>query len=96
MSDSEESYVEEEEEEEVTTEESEASSKSEKDSNNTGPGCIHYKRRCLFVSPCCSKIYPCRVCHDENNDHTLDRHKVEEIICSVCNTRQKVSKRYVV
>ena len=58
-------------------------------------GCKHYKRRCLFVSPCCGKTFPCRVCHDEDNTHVLDRRSVNEIICSLCNTKQSVSDKYV-
>uniref|UniRef100_H2Z9L1 RING finger and CHY zinc finger domain-containing protein 1 n=1 Tax=Ciona savignyi TaxID=51511 RepID=H2Z9L1_CIOSA len=57
-------------------------------------GCNHYKRRCLFVSPCCGKIYPCRLCHDEEiTSHSLDRHAVREIVCSECKERQLISKK---
>lgn len=53
-------------------------------------GCSHYKRRCLFVTPCCNKLYQCRYCHDENESHYFNRRTVSELICIECNTRQRV------
>ena len=53
--------------------------------------CVHYERKCNIVAPCCNKIYGCRVCHDEftNCEHgPMDRFKIQEIVCKVCNTRQ--------
>lgn len=55
-------------------------------------GCSHYERRCAYVSPCCSKVYPCRICHDDNEKHKINRHAVSEIICLVCDTRQPVNR----
>ncbi|EEA07863.1 CHY zinc finger domain-containing protein [Cryptosporidium muris RN66] len=57
-------------------------------------GCNHYKRLCKIVAPCCNKVYWCRHCHNEDplNDHgDLDRHKISEIVCAICNTHQRVS-----
>ncbi|XP_055599616.1 RING finger and CHY zinc finger domain-containing protein 1 [Uranotaenia lowii] len=53
-------------------------------------GCAHYKRRAKFVTPCCNKFYMCRYCHDENETHFFNRKTVTELICTECNTRQKV------
>ncbi|XP_046388955.1 RING finger and CHY zinc finger domain-containing protein 1-like isoform X1 [Ischnura elegans] len=53
-------------------------------------GCEHYRRKCKFVTPCCDKIYTCRFCHDENETHPVKRQEVRELICSSCQTRQKV------
>ena len=41
-------------------------------------------------SPCCAKEYTCRICHNDKEDHEIDRHSVVEIRCLKCNTRQKV------
>lgn len=57
------------------------------------PSCRHYTRRCCFVSPCCRKKYVCRLCHDENESHQIDRYTVNEIICLQCKLQQKVSDR---
>lgn len=36
-------------------------------------GCEHYERQCSIVAPCCGRGYPCRLCHDANEDHKVDR-----------------------
>ncbi|KAK2162018.1 hypothetical protein LSH36_106g03009 [Paralvinella palmiformis] len=54
-------------------------------------GCSHYKRRCAFISPCCKKVYVCRICHNENERHEIDRHAIQEIKCTECGTIQGVS-----
>lgn len=43
-----------------------------------------------FQTPCCGKFYKCRYCHDENEDHHFDRKTLTELICTKCDTRQKV------
>ncbi|KAH8410295.1 hypothetical protein KR009_010784 [Drosophila setifemur] len=58
-------------------------------------GCAHYKRRAMFVTPCCNKFYKCRFCHDENETHHFDRKTLTELICSECNTRQTVREQCV-
>jgi len=51
-------------------------------------GCKHYKRKCLLQAPCCKKFYVCRVCHDENENHTIDRFAVRTIQCMLCGELQ--------
>lgn len=53
-------------------------------------GCVHYKRKSKFVTPCCNKVYTCRFCHDDAEDHAVNRKEVTELICTLCNTRQPV------
>lgn len=53
-------------------------------------GCAHYKRRAKFVTPCCNKLYNCRYCHDENESHYFNRKTVTQLICTECDTRQRV------
>ncbi|ESO87512.1 hypothetical protein LOTGIDRAFT_194257 [Lottia gigantea] len=55
-------------------------------------GCTHYKRKCILITPCCDKEYTCRVCHDDNENHELNRRSVEKLKCMKCNTIQKVSR----
>jgi RING finger/CHY zinc finger protein 1 len=66
--------------------------------------CKHYIRRCKLVTPCCDKIYTCRLCHDEEqnsdavpitNHHNLDRTVVTLIICINCNKEQPVSNQCI-
>lgn len=56
-------------------------------------GCTHYQRRSKFVTPCCNKVYTCRFCHDENENHPVNRKDVTELVCTSCNTRQKVQAK---
>ncbi|CAB4043727.1 RING finger and CHY zinc finger domain-containing 1-like, partial [Paramuricea clavata] len=51
--------------------------------------CQHYVRKCCLVSPCCNKVYPCRLCHDEKENHKLVRANVKFIECLQCGSRQK-------
>lgn len=53
-------------------------------------GCAHYKRRAKFVTPCCNKFYMCRYCHDEYETHFFNRKTVTELVCTECDTRQRV------
>ncbi|EDO30561.1 predicted protein [Nematostella vectensis] len=54
-------------------------------------GCEHYTRRCAFVTPCCNNIYACRICHDEKENHQLDRKSVQSVKCLQCNNIQDVA-----
>ncbi|KXZ51428.1 hypothetical protein GPECTOR_12g390 [Gonium pectorale] len=53
-------------------------------------GCQHYARKCQLVAPCCSKVFTCRLCHDEACDHRMDRYAVSEMRCMLCGERQPV------
>tara|TARA_Y100001933_G_C18969885_1_gene552010 strand:+ start:567 stop:1433 length:867 start_codon:yes stop_codon:yes gene_type:complete len=55
--------------------------------------CNHYDRNCDIIAFCCKKKYPCRLCHDENEDHNMDRKKTENIVCRKCNLKQVVSNK---
>ncbi|WAR22768.1 ZN363-like protein [Mya arenaria] len=57
---------------------------SEINSNSERQGCSHYARKCMFVSPCCKKFYPCRICHDETEKHEIDRTAVQRT-CEGCS-----------
>lgn len=50
--------------------------------------CQHYDRLYLIQAPCCSKMYTCRFCHDESENHPIDRFKIENIQCKECKTIQ--------
>lgn len=65
-------------------------------------GCAHYRRRCRLVAPCCGEVFWCRHCHndaknveepDPKRRHELERSKVQEVVCAVCDQRQPVAKR---
>ncbi|GAB6032722.1 RING finger and CHY zinc finger domain-containing protein 1 [Chamberlinius hualienensis] len=54
-------------------------------------GCQHYQRKCQLVGPCCGRVYTCRFCHDEKENHQLIRTNVMEVVCLVCQLKQNVS-----
>eukprot|EP00620_Florenciella_sp_RCC1587_P020882 CAMPEP_0182581158 /NCGR_PEP_ID=MMETSP1324-20130603/49149_1 /TAXON_ID=236786 /ORGANISM="Florenciella sp., Strain RCC1587" /LENGTH=380 /DNA_ID=CAMNT_0024797483 /DNA_START=217 /DNA_END=1356 /DNA_ORIENTATION=+ len=54
-------------------------------------GCKHYTRSCVIIPVCCGRPYECRLCHDEHENHEIDRHATQEIICKECDHRQPVS-----
>lgn len=47
-------------------------------------GCQHYTRKCWIKAACCNKYYPCRLCHDEAEDHQIDRRATQFIACTSC------------
>jgi hypothetical protein len=56
--------------------------------------CVHYERNCNVVSPCCGRVFGCRVCHDEispSSHPPIDRFMICEVVCKQCNTRQSAS-----
>ncbi|KAG0711018.1 RING finger and CHY zinc finger domain-containing protein 1 [Chionoecetes opilio] len=55
-------------------------------------GCDHYRRKCKLVSPCCKNNYICRFCHDEGENHALDRPNITQVECLVCNKMQPFSQ----
>ena len=58
-------------------------------------GCKHYQRGCLMQAFCCKKFVPCRLCHDEEMDHKIDRFKTELMKCKYCNKIQSVSDKCI-
>lgn len=56
------------------------------------PVCSHYKIKCHIESPCCHRIFGCRLCHDDAIfDHKIDRYAISHVICTDCHTKQPVS-----
>jgi len=55
-------------------------------------GCKHYMRNCRKLSNCCGKWYTCRFCHDEQEDHQVDRFKTMQMMCMHCQTQQAVGQ----
>ena len=55
--------------------------------------CDHYDRNCLLECPKCLKFYQCRLCHDEHEDHKIDRFSVKNIKCKLCKTVQPPSNK---
>lgn len=54
-------------------------------------GCSHYKRNVKVQCAACEKWYPCRLCHDEAEDHILPRKLTKHMLCMLCGHAQKAS-----
>lgn len=52
-------------------------------------GCDHYERMCWIRAECCGKYYPCRRCHDEAENHEINRAETKLIACTVCGDKDQ-------
>ncbi|KAF9210030.1 hypothetical protein BGZ49_007696 [Haplosporangium sp. Z 27] len=56
--------------------------------------CDHYKKsRRWFRFPCCSKIYPCHICHDEKESDSHECEYAKRMVCGHCSREQNVSDK---
>ncbi|ORX42420.1 zf-CHY-domain-containing protein [Hesseltinella vesiculosa] len=55
-------------------------------------GCEHYQRQCKLQANCCQKIYSCRFCHDDAEDHNIVRTDTEFMFCMHCQTIQPAAQ----
>ncbi|KAF9080420.1 hypothetical protein BGX23_002171 [Mortierella sp. AD031] len=56
--------------------------------------CDHYKKSLRwFRFPCCSKIYPCHLCHDEKEAESHEGEYAKRMICGHCSREQVVSDK---
>lgn len=54
-------------------------------------GCQHYKRNVKVQCYDCRHWYTCRHCHDEVEDHALNRKATQNMLCMACGTPQKAA-----
>lgn len=55
--------------------------------------CVHYRRNCNLVAPCCGRVVCCHQGHDAHSCGTsLDRtrHRVKQVVCCSCKKIQPV------
>lgn len=55
-------------------------------------GCTHYRTNCKIRAECCGNWYCCRFCHDEAEDHPIDRYYIKFILCLFCQSPQRAHK----
>jgi len=67
--------------------------KTNKTTKIKNPRCVHYERKCVMECPKCLCFFKCRICHDEYENHVLDRFNVEKIKCLECGTIQQSSNK---
>ncbi|KAL8739027.1 MAG: hypothetical protein Q9181_000309 [Wetmoreana brouardii] len=55
-------------------------------------GCLHYKRNIKLQCSACYRWYTCRFCHDEAEDHSLNRRETKYMLCMLCGCAQPASE----
>ncbi|KAL8943101.1 MAG: hypothetical protein Q9216_001301 [Gyalolechia sp. 2 TL-2023] len=66
---------------------------SDASEEDTGPlGCLHYKRNIKLQCSACYRWYTCRFCHDEVEDHSLNRRATKNMLCMLCGCAQAASE----
>ena len=54
--------------------------------------CKHFKNSYRwFKYPCCQRLFPCMICHDDNTDHPSQRSEL--YVCGFCSTLQKCTQK---
>lgn len=57
--------------------------------------CTHASSYCRIKGECCENLYMCCTCHDENEEHQIDRTKKNKVECKQCDTLQNVSNECI-
>ncbi|KAL8865456.1 MAG: hypothetical protein Q9174_006876 [Haloplaca sp. 1 TL-2023] len=55
-------------------------------------GCPHYRRNIKLQCSACDRWYTCRFCHDEAEDHSLNRRATKNMLCMLCGCAQPASE----
>ena len=55
-------------------------------------GCTHYKRNVKLQCSACHRWYTCRFCHDQQEDHCLNRRATKNMLCMTCGSTQPASQ----
>lgn len=55
-------------------------------------GCPHYRRNIKLQCSACYRWYTCRFCHDEAEDHSLNRRETKNMLCMLCSCAQSASE----
>lgn len=55
-------------------------------------GCEHYIRNCKVHCVTCNRFFPCRLCHDEEENHQLPRTETKYMLCLLCKHPQKAGQ----
>ncbi|KAI9847861.1 MAG: hypothetical protein M1838_000720 [Thelocarpon superellum] len=58
-------------------------------------GCQHYKRNVKLQCSACQRWYTCRFCHDDVEDHSLNRRETRNMLCMLCGCAQPAAERCV-
>lgn len=74
------------------TEQQQNGSLSDEEEEDRILGCKHYKRNVKIQCTHCRRWYTCRHCHDEVENHTLDRKGIRNMLCMLCGHPQTAAE----
>jgi hypothetical protein len=57
--------------------------------------CSHYQRDHLIMCSLCLQYYPCRQCHNDKEDHEMNRFTIHTMFCCECDTKQPISNQCI-
>jgi len=55
-------------------------------------GCAHYRRNVKMQCSICNRWYTCRFCHDNVENHSLNRQETKNMLCMLCGCAQKAGE----
>jgi len=56
--------------------------------------CKHYRKsKRWFRFPCCQRVFPCDVCHEENNRDFHEILHANRMLCGNCSREQPISEK---
>jgi len=55
-------------------------------------GCRHYTRNVKLQCSACDRWFTCRLCHDEAEDHILNRKATKNMLCMICGCAQRAGE----
>ena len=64
----------------------------DQDNQERDLGCAHYKRNVKLQCSACYRWYTCRFCHDEVEDHSLNRRETKNMLCMLCGCPQPAAE----
>lgn len=67
-------------------------SSTEQEDDKMPLGCAHYRRNVKLQCSACHRWYTCRFCHDEVEDHSLNRRATKNMLCMPCGYAQAASE----
>jgi uncharacterized CHY-type Zn-finger protein len=57
--------------------------------------CNHYDNKLQIFASCCKKYYDCHLCHNESNNHQVNRQTIKKIKCITCAHENSVSEECI-
>lgn len=57
--------------------------------------CTHYETYCFIKAECCQEFFECRLCHNDEQNHEINRYGIQTIQCKQCSEVQEKSNQCI-